>query len=115
MSRLRGDMNKTHAKYQKASAKMCSSLFDIMKQKEFSEISIKEICEAAHVNRSTFYAHYDNTRDLLNEMRQGLVDEFFRKYKGVIDELKTKGFKDEMVLSNEAFLMPYLNFFKITA
>ena len=30
-------------------------------------ITVKEICEKAGVNRSTFYLHYENTTDLLQE------------------------------------------------
>ena len=39
-----------------------------MKIKSIHLISIKEICEEADVNRSTFYRHYDTQYELYDEI-----------------------------------------------
>lgn len=44
------------------------SLIELMKQKPVSKISIKEICENADINRTTFYAHFSNQYDLLRSI-----------------------------------------------
>ena len=51
------------------------SLLDLMAEKNISHISIKEICELADVNRSTFYAHYESPYDLLKEIENDIVAE----------------------------------------
>lgn len=51
------------------------SLLELMADKSISHISIKEICELADVNRSTFYAHYESPHDLLHEIESDIVNE----------------------------------------
>lgn len=50
-----------------------SSLIDIMKNKSIHAISIKEICEGADVNRSTFYRHYDTQYDLYDDIIEDIA------------------------------------------
>ncbi|MBU1144736.1 MAG: TetR/AcrR family transcriptional regulator C-terminal domain-containing protein [Firmicutes bacterium] len=45
-----------------------SSLVDLMKTKSIFKISIKEICEKAEMNRSTFYKYYNTEFDLLKDI-----------------------------------------------
>ena len=44
------------------------SLIEWMKEKPISKITIKELCEKADINRSTFYAHYTDLYDLLQQI-----------------------------------------------
>ncbi|MDR3333740.1 MAG: TetR family transcriptional regulator C-terminal domain-containing protein [Treponema sp.] len=41
-----------------------------MKVKKITTITIKEICEAADINRSTFYTHYTDQYDLLRQIEE---------------------------------------------
>ncbi len=41
------------------------SLFELMEKKSITKITIKELCENADINRTTFYAHYKDQYDLL--------------------------------------------------
>ncbi len=50
-----------------------SSLIEIMKTKSIHTISIKEICEGADVNRSTFYRHYDTQYDLYDDIIEDIA------------------------------------------
>lgn len=50
-----------------------SSLIDIMKTKSIHAISIKEICDGADVNRSTFYRHYDTQYDLYDDIIEDIA------------------------------------------
>lgn len=52
-------MNKNESKYYNTALLMDEALIQLLEKKEFEYISIKEICEKAGVNRSTFYLHYD--------------------------------------------------------
>ncbi|NLL75805.1 MAG: TetR/AcrR family transcriptional regulator [Clostridiales bacterium] len=46
------------------------SLVELMKQKPIAKITIKELCENADINRTTFYAHYTDQYDLLQKMEE---------------------------------------------
>lgn len=49
------------------------SLVELMKEKPVRNITIKEICERADVNRSTFYRHYDTQFDLYNDIFEDIT------------------------------------------
>ena len=54
-------MNKSESKYFNTALLMDEALLLLLENKEFEYITIKEICQKAGVNRSTFYLHYQNT------------------------------------------------------
>lgn len=45
-----------------------SSLIELMKDTPLHSITIKDICDGADVNRSTFYRHYDTQFDLYDDI-----------------------------------------------
>jgi AcrR family transcriptional regulator len=49
------------------------SLIALLQKKPIEKVSIKEICEAADINRSTFYAHYTDQYDLLSQIERELL------------------------------------------
>lgn len=52
-------MNKSESKYFNTALLMDEALIKLLAEKNIEFISIKEICEKAGVNRSTFYLHYE--------------------------------------------------------
>ena len=44
------------------------SLFELMRKKPITKITIKELCENADINRTTFYAYYTDQYDLLRKI-----------------------------------------------
>ncbi len=52
------------------------SLFELLKNKSISKISVSELCVKAGINRTTFYAHYGSQYDVL----QDIGKEYHRKY-----------------------------------
>lgn len=51
------------------------SLLELMKQKTFSDISVRDVTEAADMNRGTFYLHYSGTQELLQSLEEDLLSE----------------------------------------
>ena len=51
------------------------ALAELLKEKHISGISIREICEKAELNRSTFYLHYHDVYDLLEEIENEIAEE----------------------------------------
>ena len=89
--------------------------FTILKKKDFEYITIKEICEKAGVNRSTFYLHYENTADLLREATQYIMDGFLT-YFSVDHKEITFNFEssdlNELLLITPQYILPYLTYMK---
>lgn len=52
-----------------------NALMDLLKEKgSISKVSVRELCDRAELNRSTFYAHYQEPKDLLYEIETELLD-----------------------------------------
>lgn len=52
-----------------------NALMDLLKEKgSVAKISVRELCDRAELNRSTFYAHYNEPNDLLTEIETELLD-----------------------------------------
>ena len=49
---------------------------ELMKSKSFEQIKVSDICNEALINRSTFYDHYTDKYDLLEEYMNSLKDAF---------------------------------------
>ncbi|MGS0763064.1 TetR/AcrR family transcriptional regulator [Syntrophomonas curvata] len=49
------------------------SLIELMREKPINKITIKELCEKADVNRTTFYAHYTDQYDLLRKIEDEVL------------------------------------------
>lgn len=49
------------------------SLLQLMKEKNIQNISVKELCEASGINRSTFYNHYTRPEDVLSEIENSVI------------------------------------------
>ena len=58
------------------------SLVPLMKKYPISRISIKMLCESAGINRSTFYAHYSDVYDLLQQIQQECIGELSARISG---------------------------------
>lgn len=69
-------MNKAESKYFHTAARMDEALIALLEKKDLEFITVKEICEKAGVNRSTFYLHYETIADLVNETAEGINERF---------------------------------------
>ena len=47
-----------------------NSLISLLQKKSIYQISVTELCDAAELNRSTFYKYYDNVSDILTELEK---------------------------------------------
>ena len=108
-------MDKNKSKYFNTAIKMDEALLSLLEKKEFSYITAKEICKAASVNRSTFYLHYENTSELLQETVRYILDKHFSYYgiekNDVVPRLQTADRK-ELIFVTREYLIPYLTFVK---
>ena len=108
-------MNKSESKYFNTAVRMDEALIELLEKKEFEYITVKEICEKAGVNRSTFYLHYETIGDLLDECVEYKHDECTRRYAEHLTDIKkrlqSENLEDLIFISPE-YLKPYLEFVK---
>ncbi len=106
-------MNKNESKYFNTAIRMDEALILLLEKKEFEYITIKEICEAAGVNRSTFYLHYENTSELLAETTRYILNKHFSYYSADTQGM-TERFANcklgDLVFATSEYLTPYLTF-----
>lgn len=108
-------MNKSESKYFNTAIKMDEAFMELLEEKDFEYISVKEICERAGVNRSTFYLHYETIGDLLEESIS-YINEKFQEYYNQNDEnipgrINVLDLK-ELYLVTPSYLKPYLEYIK---
>ncbi|MGN1061764.1 MAG: TetR/AcrR family transcriptional regulator [Candidatus Scatosoma sp.] len=108
-------MNRSESKFKHTADKMDSALISLLENREFSQISIMDICQRAGVNRSTFYAHYDNTYDLLKETHRNLIANFMEEcaFDSPVDisDMRILS-KDDLNFITPKYLLPYLRYIK---
>ena len=107
-------MNKSESKYINTAEKMDKAFLELLQRKDFSFITVKEICEKAGVNRSTFYLHYETVGDLLEESLEYMQKKFLASFKGslsVIPKIESCSHEELMWIKPE-YLKPYLQFIK---
>lgn len=108
-------MNRSESKYFATAARMDEAFLALLGEKEFAYITVKEICEKAGVNRSTFYLHYQTVNDLLAESARYIIDKLIANMPQdtaeFIERLQTRPL-EELHLITPEYLMPYLNFIK---
>ena len=94
---------------------MDKAFLELLEKKDFEFITVKEICEKAGVNRSTFYLHYETIADLLAESSQYIIKQFtdFMPHDTIdfLEKMPTRPL-NELYLITPEYLTPYLTYIK---
>lgn len=61
-----------------AQSALQKALIELNQHKEIYCISVKELCNQAHVARSTFYSYYDNVMQLKEQIEDNLICQLLR-------------------------------------
>lgn len=68
-----------------------NALIELIEEKGFEAITVKDITTKAKINRGTFYAHYQDKFDLMTKCQEEIMQEMFhiakQKFPDVIAEL----------------------------
>ena len=108
-------MNRGASKYFNTALKMNRAFTDLLAEKDYPYITVSEICKRAGVNRSTFYLHYENMDELLQETARTLLDEFLDCFSPEEKNaaLDISGCEPkQLIFIGERYLKPYLNFIR---
>lgn len=74
-----------------------NSLTNLMKDKTFEEIRVSDICNEALINRSTFYAHYDDKYELLVDFLKNVENELTSELSKNNNIVNTKEYYIELI------------------
>ena len=92
--------NKTDLRIVKTNNTLYEALINLLKDKTFEEIKVSDICNKALVNRSTFYAHFNDKYELFISLINSLKESFSSELKE-IEETNPKDYYLKMI---EVFL-----------
>lgn len=108
-------MKKSESKYFNTAVRMDQAFLELLEKKDIEYITVKELCETAGVNRSTFYLHYETIGDLLEETIQYLNEQFLAHMKSqtelFVSKIQTCSL-NELYLVSPQHLIPYLKYIK---
>lgn len=77
---------KNNKRRRESMQKMEREFVNMLLERDVSEITVSDICKAADVNRSTFYANYQDIYDLVEKICRNMQNEFNAAFEGEIDE-----------------------------
>lgn len=80
------------------------SLTNLMKEKSFDKITIKDITEKANINRATFYLHYMDKYDLLEQSQDDILNEIKEVLSNVFKTFNTESLPIQNANSIISFL-----------
>lgn len=103
-------MNKNESKYFYTAKLMNQALLSLLEKKDIEFITVTEITKKAGVNRSTFYLHYDDIYELLEETIENFNKEFISSF-SIKNPLEIKSKEDAFLITDD-LLVQYLNFAK---
>jgi AcrR family transcriptional regulator len=90
------------------------ALIELLQRKPIEKITVKELCESADVNRSTFYAHFSDPADVLHRIEQetyadltAYIEEFSAEDEGEAKAILTHIF--DYIGKNEGILRVLLS------
>ena len=66
---------KEHRKVKYTKMVIRESLFELLKTKQLNQITVKELCKLADINRGTFYSHYTDLFDLVQKLEEALIQD----------------------------------------
>ena len=95
---------KTDLRIVKTKKILFNSLLNLMKIKNFEKIKISDICEESLINRSTFYAHYDDKYELLID----LFEERKLSLLKVFEDNENKAFSKEYLMELLSILIDHI-------
>lgn len=72
-------------KSERTRTRIINTYLDLMLQKKWDKITVKEICTNCSITRSTFYQYFSDIYDLLEALEADLLDELSQQYNSVID------------------------------
>ena len=75
--------NRKINKSEKTRKRIIDKYIDLMSEKKWDRITVKELCEKCNITRSTFYQYYSDIYDLIEDLETSLLEELVHNYNKV--------------------------------
>lgn len=99
-----------NVRYYSTEEKIQKALFSLLKFRKYNDISIKEICYEAGINRSSFYAHYQDINHLMLCTEEKLSKNMFKIFSNDKDWTESVFVEMfEFLYANQDFYRAYLS------
>ena len=95
---------KTDLRIVKTKKILFNSLLNLMKIKNFEKIKISDICDESLINRSTFYAHYEDKYELLIDLFEERKLSLLKKF----EDNENKNFSKEYLMELLSILIDHI-------
>lgn len=109
---------KSESRYFETARRMDRALLELLGEKDYPYITVKELCARAGVNRSTYYLHYETMADLVLECVENLQADFLEQAgfdpASVVGKLRDAPVEELLFITPE-YLRPYLTFIRDNA
>ncbi len=107
-------MNKHEKKSHNTHTKICHATLELIENTDYEKITISAICNKAQINRSTFYAHFQNVAEIIDVINSGLTQNFLTENNIVCLQTfdSTTFTVDPYVILNRVDLLKFLTFIK---
>ena len=100
---------KNNRQFRGSDVRMKQAMLELMNQTPFEKITVRLVCERAGVNRSTFYAHYTDLYDMIEQMETNLRKQLIDRYP---DSDKVTPLSLESLLTFLAFIREHKDFYR---
>ena len=71
------NLDKTDRRVERTRSAIINAFKEMIIEKDFKQITIKELAERADINRKTFYLHYESMEEILFDLSIELSDQIF--------------------------------------
>ena len=71
---------KNNQRYKDSEKRMQDALMKLMENQELEDVTVMDICKEAHINRTTFYAHYEDIYDLMSKVERLIRQELYEAF-----------------------------------
>lgn len=95
---------KKDLRVQKTYKALATSLFQLLKQKPFEDITVKELCDLAVVRRATFYKHFGDKYEFAIFIIRQLQSEFYATNIISSDGIRSKAFYIDVLRKTILFI-----------
>jgi len=102
---------KNNQRYRDNEQKIEECFIDMLAVQEINQITVRSICQAANINRTTFYAHFQDVYDLLAQLEAKMNSRIMEQYD--INKLNGTFFMTaEYILPFLTFIRDHQNFYR---
>ena len=106
-------MNKHEKKSYNTHTKICRATLELIETTEYENISVSAICNQAQINRSTFYAHFQNIGEIIDVINSGLTQAFISEHNIICSQkLAPNALIDPYLILDRENLLKFLTFIK---